>query len=94
MQRLEDAISGPPIWLYRIKLSWIDIKVEDINRFKVIVLFRDYEPDEQFSAIPKILSTLNQNETYVLSVKAQGEVYQWQLFEVNPGKDMHGNPIF
>lgn len=63
-------------------LHWVDHTSDDVNKYKVLVLFRQYEDSELFSAIPKIIGNLNQDGINLVIVKVNGSRVICQSFEV------------
>ena len=89
-QNLVDDIENETIWMYGFKVSWIDHTFVDINKFKLVVIFRDLEENECFSPIPRILGTLDHEGVNVLLVGCSTERYTWQMYEVRLGVDKKG----
>lgn len=83
---MED-IENELIWMYGFKLNWIDFNFDDINKYKIIVIFRDLEDNEAFSPIPKILGTLDKEGVNVLLIGHSGIRFTWQMYQLNLAVD-------
>lgn len=82
IQTIVEGLSQSPVFLFSMQMHWIDPSLDDLNKYKVLVLFRQYEEAELFSAIPKVVGNLNQDGINVILVKLNGGRVVCQSFEV------------
>jgi hypothetical protein len=73
-----------------MKFNWIECRKVDLNKFPLIVVFKDAYDDEVFTSMPKFVGAINRENTCLLFIRFSEGRFIWQMFEIRIQRNTGG----
>lgn len=74
-----------------MRFDWIQYRKVDLNKYSLIVVFKDADDDEAFTSMPKFVGSINKEKVCLLFIRFSEGRYIWQMFEIRLTRNSGGS---